>query len=462
MDNINYSEKIANFNLLVGNQNEDTAFKYLSQTGWDEQKAAIIYNEESKKMEEAYSKYLKMKERKEKMKPNHIDNYPEYKIDSINSIKYKIISYFKKDNTEYFNRYFSKIKNAKQTLDTFIFDLKKCSKTGLILLYSLNDMRTIREQLKIIINEPLSKELFIDNTIIYPVIDISPEGDNFINELECNKLPLIIVCKYKNEESLAIIGKIGIMCKLSDFRDKILESELVYYKNSDKNKKNDNFDLKSSDNNYINSINGINEEQKSQSRHEENRSQGKNANRPGGYVGDLADYDFEDEEGLDFLYNFQDNNNDIKMSDGQVLAFQEMKLKELEKVEEKKQIEEKKLLEEEQNYKDIINKEIEESKKYAQNLRPEPEDSNPDKCIIVFRFPDGERTVQRKFLKQDKIQLLYDFIKSLGRDIFTEQDFHHFSILQTFPYKLFDDKLDNTLEEEGLFPNSVLQIKEIE
>ena len=95
-------------------------------------------------------------------------------------------------------------------------------------------------------------------------------------------------------------------------------------------------------------------------------------------------------------------------------------------------------------------------------MRPEPEDSNPDKCIIVFRFPDGERTVQRKFLKQDKIQLLYDFIKSLGRDIFTEQDFHHFSILQTFPYKLFDDKLDNTLEEEGLFPNSVLQIKEIE
>ena len=135
-------------------------------------------------------------------------------------------------------------------------------------------------------------------------------------------------------------------------------------------------------------------------------------------MADIGDYDFEDEEGLDFLYNFQDNNN-IKMSDGQVLAFQEMKLKELEKVEEKKQIEERKILEEEQNYKDIVNKEIEESKKYAQNLRPEPDDSNPDKCIIVFRFPDGERTEQRKFLKQDKIQLLYDFIKSLGMNIFT-------------------------------------------
>jgi hypothetical protein len=444
--------------MIVGNKNEDIAYNFLTKAGWDEEKAAYLFNEENKKTVAFLTKYMKSKERKQKMKPKQINTYPEYKIDSINSIKYKIISYFKKDNTEYFNRYFSKIKNAKQTLDIFILELKKTSKTGIILLYSQNDMRAIRDQLKSIINEPLSKELFIDNTIIYPVIDDSPEGDNFINELECTTLPMIIICKYKNEESLAIIGKIGIICKLSDFRDKILESELVYYKNSENNKKIDNFDLKSSGNNHINSIN---EENKSQSRHEEHKMQGKNENNPGGYMADIGDYDFEDEEGLDFLYNFQDNNN-IKMSDGQVLAFQEMKLKELEKVEEKKQIEERKILEEEQNYKDIVNKEIEESKKYAQNLRPEPDDSNPDKCIIVFRFPDGERTVQRKFLKQDKIQLLYDFIKSLGRDIFTEQDFHHFSILQTFPYKLFDDKLDNTLESEGLFPNSVLQIKEIE
>ena len=58
------------------------------------------------------------------------------------------------------------------------------------------------------------------------------------------------------------------------------------------------------------------------------------------------------------------------------------------------------------------------------------------------------------------IKVLYDFIKSLGRDIFMEDEHHHFSLLQTFPYKLFDEIQDNTLEQEGLFPNSVLQIKE--
>ena len=67
MDKINYAEKISTFNLLVGNQNEDIAFKYLSRTGWDETKAAQIYNEEAKKMEQALAKYLQLKERRQKI-----------------------------------------------------------------------------------------------------------------------------------------------------------------------------------------------------------------------------------------------------------------------------------------------------------------------------------------------------------------------------------------------------------
>ena len=141
----------------------------------------------------------------------------------------------------------------------------------------------------------------------------------------------------------------------------------------------------------------------------------------------------------------------MKLSDGQILAFQELKLKELEKMEEKKNLEKKKILEEK-----------EESKKIAEKLKPEPNDDNPNKCVILFRFPDGEKTVQRKFLKNDKIKDLYDFVKSLGRDIFMEEENHHFSLLQSFPYKLFDNIQDHTLEQEGLFPNSVLQIKEFD
>ena len=169
------------------------------------------------------------------------------------------------------------------------------------------------------------------------------------------------------------------------------------------------------------------------------------------YEPNYADYDFGDEEdNIADLNNIQDY-NDAKLSDGQILAYQELKLRELEKMEEKKNLEKEKLL-----------KEKEESKKIKTNLKPEPSDDNPDKCIILFRFPDGEKTVQRKFLKKDKIKDLFDFIKSLGREIFAEEEHHHFSLLQTFPYKLFDEIQNNTLEQEGLFPNSVLQIKEID
>jgi hypothetical protein len=285
-------------------------------------------------------------------------------------------------------------------------------------------LRTLGEQIKNIFKEPLSKELFL-GTLIYPVIDSSIEGSNFIGELELNQLPAFVICKYKNSESLAIIGKLELPMKLGDLRDKIIEAELSFSKKPTKEK---NIITNSNNNNNI------------------------NTNQKIEYEPNYADYDFGDEDDFNFddINKFQDLNN-MKLSDGQILAFQELKLKELEKMEEKKNLEKKKILEEK-----------EESKKIAEKLKPEPNDDNPNKCVILFRFPDGEKSVQRKFLKQDKIKILYDFVKSLGREIFMEEENHHFSLLQTFPYKLFDEIQDHTLEQEGLYPNSVLQIKELD
>lgn len=46
---------------------------------------------------------------------------------------------------------------------------------------------------------------------------------------------------------------------------------------------------------------------------------------------------------------------------------------------------------------------------------------------------------------------------SLGK-ILIESD--KYDLIQTLPRKVFDDK-NKTLEEEGLYPNGVLQIREI-
>lgn len=47
---------------------------------------------------------------------------------------------------------------------------------------------------------------------------------------------------------------------------------------------------------------------------------------------------------------------------------------------------------------------------------------------------------------------------SLGADVFEESD--KYELIQPFPFKLYNNK-ERTLEEEQLFPNAVLQIREI-
>ena len=153
-------------------------------------------------------------------------------------------------------------------------------------------------------------------------------------------------------------------------------------------------------------------------------------------------------------------NSIIGLSDGQVLEKRENDIKELEKEFEEK---EKKEKEEE----DRINKmqiEYENEVAIAKQILPEePEESNVDVCKIVFRSPDGEKTIERRFLKNDKVEILFTFIKSKGREIFDERESNDFNIICLgIPPKSLESKKNNTLEEEGLFPNSLLQIKELQ
>ena len=140
-------------------------------------------------------------------------------------------------------------------------------------------------------------------------------------------------------------------------------------------------------------------------------------------------------------------------------------MKELErqqKEKEKKEEEEKRKILEEENRLKNINKKYEDEANLAKMiLSEEPEENDPDACHIVFRVPDGEKNIERKFFKSDKIAVLYNYIKSIGREIFMEPDSTDFELLCIgFPPKNLEDKKNNTLEEEGLFPNAIIQIRE--
>jgi len=162
----------------------------------------------------------------------------------------------------------------------------------------------------------------------------------------------------------------------------------------------------------------------------------------------------------------QQNNMDLRdsiynLSYGQIFAKREEEMRKLEKMqqekEKKEEEEKKKQLEEEKKIKNY-EKESEIAKMI---LAPEPDESNPDVCHIKFRLPDGEKIKERRFLKTDKISVLYDYIKSIGREIFMEHDSTDFDILYVgFPPKNLENSKNNTLESEGLYPNSILQISE--
>ena len=166
---------------------------------------------------------------------------------------------------------------------------------------------------------------------------------------------------------------------------------------------------------------------------------------------------------LDNDKNLEDSINNL--SDGQILEKREKEMRELERQQEekeKKEEEEKRKEQEEEKRIKKLNKKYEYESNIAKMiLADEPDEKNPDVCRIVFRFPDGEKSIERKFLKNDKIAVLYDYVKSIGREIFIEPDANDFDILcLDFPPKNLESKKNNTLLEEGLFPNSVLQIRE--
>ena len=152
------------------------------------------------------------------------------------------------------------------------------------------------------------------------------------------------------------------------------------------------------------------------------------------------------------------------LSDGQILAKREKEIKELERQqlekEEKEEEEKRKILEEEKRIKKLNNKYEYEAKIVKMFLSIEPKEDNPEACHIKFRHPDGEKIIERRFLKTDKIASLYDYVKSIGREIFSEEDAFDFELIGGFPPKSLEDKKSNTLEEEGMFPNFILQIKE--
>ena len=477
MSDIDYTEKIATFNLLVGNNNEEVALNYLTLANWDETKAAMLYNQENKGAEAKLQSNINAPINQNNPIKNNIDNFKDNDIDNFDmplncldtyyytqnyrdpKINYKLNKYpecriftkglidalkiFKIDNRGYFPAFGNITQKCIKLYDVFINNLR--TNVGLILIYN---KKTYNDAVNIVrkLNEnDLTKDLINSKTVILPLISGCLEADQITKDLKIKNFPTILICFYKNHMNFAVIAMIhNIMNNIKLLTEKLIEAHDLF---NDGKKYKDYPMPNSKKNNIINNNN------------KNNNIINNNNNKDNNLLNDINNYLPDD------INNINNINRDSysNMTDGEILAKQENEMKKLEKMEENKKLEEAK--------KEREKKEEEERKKEEEliekikadsilNLLPkEPDDDNPDKCVILFRFPDGEKVVQRKFLKTEKVSVLYLYIQSLGREIYSEKEEKKFSLIQTFPFKNFDEIQNNTLEQEGLFPNGMLQIR---
>ena len=62
----------------------------------------------------------------------------------------------------------------------------------------------------------------------------------------------------------------------------------------------------------------------------------------------------------------------------------------------------------------------------------------------------------------EKVNVLFYYVKSKGREIFFDEESNDFDLIFGFPPKSLENSKYNTLDDEGLFPNAYIQIREKE
>ena len=498
-DDIDYATKIATFNLLVNNNNDDIAVNYLTLTNWDENEAAILYNKENKGANAKLINQNNLNNINPNFYQNDINNIippddniifdqPPFfgKINPNNNFQVKNtnisklnkyaecpiftdsildgLKFWKIDNRGYCQN-FEKFKNIIKLYKVFINNLK--TKVGIIYFYNKSTLNNALTILRNLNNNEQVKDLLNQRCVIHPMIDGCLESSSIVKSLKINNFPTMIICLYKNEINFCVVGKINnIMNNIPLLTQKLIEAQDLLneikknYQNANLyrnaiNRINNNINniinnkgqinKNNNNNNPNNNINKININNNIINNNPINNN---NSNAQGNILDDPRNYLMDDD--------IIKNDTNTYMTDGDILKKQEEEMKSIERQEEEKK---RKKKEEEERKK---REEIEEKNKIENLLKQlpeEPSDDDPNKCTIMFRFPDGEKTVERKFLKTDKISLLYLYIKSLGREIYSDQNEKDFSIVQPFPFKNYNDLQNNTLEQEGLFPNALLQIR---
>lgn len=403
------NQKLLNFMEISKINDINLARKYLISANWDEEQAMNVYFSRKDKINF-------INENEKNINIPNINNTPQNKSSNNNSAN-------NNDNNEgFFSRYifsplltlfsscynhsdsdeeddskiFHFLPNKVKDFSKFTLYIKKY--LGIIFFYDRNNFEFLKEFINKICRNTTIMDILKQKCLIFPILSTSSNGYKIQDIISDSNLtcPSLIFCYNKEKEN--IFGKNNI---IEIIKEESISIDIFY-------KTLTNLIMQIDEKNNINT--NILRESNS--------------------------------------YNI--------LTDGEILQRQKKEMEELEKNAQKM----------DENIKMENNKKkeiLENIEKTAEELKKkfeiEPDKDNPDCCTISFRFPDGDKRQDRRFLKNNKVKDLYDYVKSLGNEIYTEEGNGVFSLYQPFPPKKYEN-MENTLENEGLFPNAVIQIKE--
>lgn len=354
---------------------------------------------------------------------------------------------------------FSPLKVACKTYESFLTQMK--TKTGILILYANDRINQMSDLVNEISKDEYTLQIVISHKVIYPVMQTTEEGKILVEQLKCTVFPSIFITRLtKNNSHIAVYGILNKDINKESLGTLLLDFNAAYLFHNAKPKQggyvpriqkvypplmqpvihpnNRPFISNQQDpllshvqffNPFFPGIPIAQHTQLSQihgNSNNNNNNNASNSNSNNKQI-DLNDPRLYEDLGDDkYLYNEFEPQSNSDIIEQQKKDFERLERQEEDKKKEEKCLEElkKKELKEQEEKKNEL-------RKKRDALPKEPDDSNPDKTKILFRFPDGLQNIERKFLKSDKIQLLYDFVDSLGKEIYTEQEYNQFILVQT-------------------------------
>ena len=403
------NQKLLNFMEISKINDINLARKYLISANWDEEQAMNVYfsrkdkinfiNENEKNINIPNINNIPQNKSSNNNSPNNNDNnegfFSRYIFSPLLTLFSSCYNHSDSDEEDD-SKIFHFLPNKVKDFSKFTLYIKKY--LGIIFFYDRNNFEFLKEFINKICRNTTIMDILKQKCLIFPILSTSSNGYKIQDIISDSNLtcPSLIFCYNKEKEN--IFGKNNIIKMI---KEESMSIDIFY-------KTLTNLIMQIDEKNNIN----------------------KNI--------------------------LQESNSYNILTDGEILQRQKKEMEELEKNAQKM---DENIKIENNKKKEILEKIEKTAEELKKKFEIEPDKDNPDCCTISFRFPDGDKRQDRRFLKNNKVKDLYDYVKSLGNEIYTEEGNGVFSLYQPFPPKKYEN-MENTLENEGLFPNAVIQIKE--